>query len=67
MFWINATSRDQSHDERCFVFESFTIAAIIADKLRREGFDAEILDQDWELIAQIPEDPHRRLMGAWIS
>ena len=67
MFWINAVTRDQLRNERCFVFESFTIAEIIADKLRRQGFDAEILNQDWELIAQIPEDPHRRLMGAWIS
>ena len=67
MFWINAISRAHSHNERCLVFESFTIAEIIADKLRREGFDAEILNQDWELIAQIPEDPHRRLMGAWIA
>ena len=66
MFWINAISRAQSHDERCFVFESFTIAQIIADKLERQGFAAEILNQDWEAPAQIPEDAHRRLMGAWI-
>jgi len=67
MFWINATSRNQSRDERCFVFESFTIAQIIADKLERQGFAAKILNQDWEAPAQTPEDPHRCLMGAWIS
>lgn len=51
----------------CFVFESFTIAQIIADKLDRQGFEAKILNQDWEAIARIPDDPHRRLMGAWFA
>ena len=64
MFWINAI--DQSSAERCFVFESFTIAQIIADKLERHGFKVEILNQDWEAIDVFPEDPHRRLMGAHI-
>jgi hypothetical protein len=44
MFWINAI--DQSLAERCFVFESFTIAQIIAEKLERHGFEVEILNQD---------------------
>ena len=64
MFWINAISTDRSLQERCFVFESFTIAQIIADKLEREGFVTQILDQDYQAVSQIPEDPHRRLMGA---
>jgi hypothetical protein len=64
MFWVNAI--DQSLSERCFVFESFTIAQIIADKLERHGFEVEILDQDWATVAHIPDDPHRRLMGAHI-
>lgn len=59
MFWIIAVS-DQ--EEGCFVFESFTTAEIIADKLERQGFEVEILGQDWLAITQIPEDPHRRLM-----
>jgi len=66
MFCITALSAHSS-DERCFVFESFTMAEIIADKLERHGFEVEILNQDWETITQIPEDPHRRLMGAWMS
>ena len=66
MFWITAISA-QSPDQRCFVFESFTMAEIIADKLERQGFEVEILTQDWEAIRQIPEDPHRSLMGAAIT
>ena len=66
MFWITAISA-QPPEERCFVFESITMAQIIADKLERQGFEVEILDQDWEAITQIPEDPHRCHMGAWIS
>jgi hypothetical protein len=64
MFWINAI--DQTSAERCFMFESFTVAQIIADKLERHGFKVEILNQDWEAIDIVPEDPHRRLMGAHI-
>ena len=37
------------------------------NKLQRQGFEGEILNQDWEAITQILEDPHRRLMGASIS
>jgi hypothetical protein len=66
MFWITAIS-PQSRNERCFVFESFTMAQVIADKLQRHGFEVEILNQDWEAVAQYPDEPHRRLMGAWIS
>lgn len=66
MFWITAISA-KSPDERCFVFESFTMAQIIADKLERQGFEVEILNQDWETITQIREDPHRCHMGAWLS
>jgi hypothetical protein len=66
MFWINAAPRDQSRDERCFVFESFTIAQIIADKLDCQGFEVQILNQDWE-VPEVPDDPHRLLMGAWIA
>ena len=66
MFWITAVSA-QSPTERCFVFESFTVAEIIAEKLERHGFEVEILNQDWEAITQIQEDPLRRLMGAAIS
>jgi hypothetical protein len=64
MFWINAISADGSLRERCFVFESFTIARIIADKLEREGFVTQILDQQFQALSKIPRDPHRRLMGA---
>lgn len=66
MFWITAIST-QSPDERCFVFESFTMAQIVADKLERQGFEVAILDQDWEAITKLPDDPHRLHVGAWIS
>lgn len=48
------------------MFESFTIAQIIAEKLEREGFVTQILDQEYHAVAQIPEDPHRQLMGAYL-
>ena len=63
MFWINAISLDGSRADRCFVFESFIVAQIIADKLERSGFVTQIVDQEYNAVAQIPEDPHRRLMG----
>lgn len=63
MFWINAISVAGALQERCFVFESFTIAQIIADKLEREGFVTQILDQEYQTVAQIPSDPFRRFMG----
>jgi hypothetical protein len=49
--------------ERCLVFESFTIAQIIADKLEREGFVTQILDQEFRALTKIPKDPIRRLLG----
>ena len=66
MFWINAISADGSLRVLCFVFESFTIAQIIADKLERDGFVTQILDQEYQAVAVFPDDPHRRLMGAQI-
>jgi hypothetical protein len=63
MFWINAISTDASPQERCFVFDSFTIAQIIADKLEREGFIAQILDQEFQAVTKIPQDPFRRFLG----
>jgi hypothetical protein len=63
MFWINAISTDGSLQERCFVFESFTIAQIIADKLEREAFVTQILDQEFQAVTKIPKDPFRRLLG----
>jgi hypothetical protein len=63
MYWINAISKDGSLQERCFVFESFTIAQIVADKLEREGFITQILDQQFHALAEIPKDPCRRLLG----
>jgi hypothetical protein len=63
MFWINAISTDGSLQERCFVFESFTIAQIIADKLERQGFITQILDQKFQALSKIPRDPFRRFLG----
>jgi hypothetical protein len=63
MFWINAISTDGSLQERFFVFESFTIAQIIADKLEREGFITQISDQEFQAVAKIPKDPFRRFLG----
>ena len=67
MFWINAISNDGSFQDRCFVFESFTIAQIIADKLEREGFVTQILDQEYQAVGQIPEDPYRSFMGVHLG
>ena len=64
MFIVNGTSTIQSSEARCFVFESITIARVIADKLQDQGFDVEILDQGGEVIIQDPVDPYRRLLGA---
>lgn len=64
MFIINGKSRGRSAESRCFVFESITIARVIADKLEGQGFDVEILDQGGEVIIQDPTDPYRRLLGA---
>jgi len=64
MFIINGTSRGRSAEPCCFVFESITIARVIADKLEGQGFDVEILDQEGEVIVQAPADAYRRLLGA---
>ena len=64
MFIVNATS--QNRETRCFVFDSSTIALVIADKLESQGFDVEILDQGGEAITQFPADPYRRLLGLHI-
>ena len=64
MFIINGISNSQSPETRCFVFESITIARVIADKLQGQGFDVEILDQMGEVIIQDPVDPYRRFLGA---
>ena len=63
MFCINAISIDGSREERCFVFESYTIAQIIADKLERGGFVTQILDQEFQPVSKTPRDPLRRLLG----
>jgi hypothetical protein len=62
MFIINGTSTNS--ETRCFVFESTTIARVIAEKLQGQGFDVEILDQGGEVIIQDPVDPYRRFLGA---
>jgi hypothetical protein len=64
MFIINGTSRGRSAESCCFVFESITIARVIADKLEGQGFDVEILDQGGEVVIQDPVDSYRRLLGA---
>jgi hypothetical protein len=64
MFIINGTSTIL--ETRCFVFDSITIARVIADKLQSQGFDVEVLDQEGELIIQDPADPYRRLLGAYV-
>jgi hypothetical protein len=46
------------------LFESITIARLIADKLEGQGFDVEILDQGGEVIIRDPADPYRYLLGA---
>ena len=66
MFIINGTSAGQFPESRCFVFESITIARVIADKQRAQGFKVEILDQRGEIIFKDPVDPYRRLLGAHI-
>ena len=63
MFWINAIPIDGSLQERCLVFESFTIAQVIADKLEREGFVTQILDQEFRALTEIPKDRFRHLLG----
>jgi hypothetical protein len=45
MFIISGTSTRQPHETRCFVFESITIAPVIAEKLKDQGVEVEILDQ----------------------
>jgi hypothetical protein len=64
MFIINGTSTSQSPETRCYVFESITIARVIAEKLQGQGFEVEILDQGGEVIIQDPVDPYRRFLGA---
>ena len=64
MFIINGTSTSQ--DTRRFVFESITIARVIADKLEGQGYEVEILDQGGDLVTQTAPDPYRRLLGAHI-
>jgi hypothetical protein len=64
VFIINGTSRGRSAESSCFVFESITIARLIADKLEDQGFDVEILDQGGAVIIQDPADPYRHLLGA---
>jgi hypothetical protein len=64
MFIINGTS--SILETRCLVFESITIARVMADKLERQGFDVEVLDQEGGLIIQDPADPYRRLLGAYV-
>jgi hypothetical protein len=64
MFIINGTSKGRSAESCCFIFESITMARVIADKLEDQGLEVEILDQDGELIIQDPVDPYRRLLGA---
>jgi hypothetical protein len=64
MFIINGTSTIL--EARCFVFESITIARVIADKLESQGFDVEVLDQEGELIIQDPADPYRPFLGAHV-
>jgi len=64
MFIINGTS--PVLETRCFVFESITIARVMADKLQSQGFDVEVLDQGGELIIQDPADPYRHLLGAHV-
>ena len=63
MFWINAISTDGSPQERCLVFESFTIAQVMADKLERDGFVTQILDHEFRAFTEIPKDPFRHLLG----
>ena len=67
MFIINGKSSGRSAESCCFVFESITIARVIADKLEGQGFEVEILDQGGEVIVQDPVDPYRRLLGAHLS
>jgi hypothetical protein len=64
VFIINGTSRGRSAESCCFLFESITIARLIADKLEGQGFDVEILDQGGEVIIRDPADPYRHLLGA---
>ena len=64
MFIINGTSPNR--ETRCFVFDSTTIARVIAEKLESQGFEVEILDQLGESVIQFPPDPYRRLLGLYI-
>ena len=64
MFIINGTSTVL--EARCFIFESITIARVIADKLQSQGFKVEVLAQGGELMIQDPADPYRRLLGAHV-
>ena len=52
MFIINGTSAGRSPESRCFVFESITIARVIADKLQAQGFKVEVLDQGGEVVIE---------------
>lgn len=61
MFIINATALNR--ETRCFVFDSTTIAQVVGDKLERQGYEVEILDQSGETIVQFPPDPYGRLLG----
>ena len=64
MFIINGTSPNR--ETRCFVFDSTTIARVIAEKLESQGFEVEILDQFGESVVHFPLDPYRRLLGLHI-
>ena len=64
MFIINGTALNR--ETKCFVFESTTVARVIADKLESQGFEVEILDQLGESIVQFPPDHYRRLLGLHI-
>jgi hypothetical protein len=62
VFIINATAKNC--ETKCLVFDSGTIARIISDKLERQGFEVEILDQSGE---QSPGSPQIPTGGCWAS
>ena len=63
MFIVNGTSLNKSSETRCFVFESITIARVIADKLEGQRFDVEILNEHGEVVTQVHHtDPYQHLL-----
>lgn len=60
MFIINGIAANR--EDRCFLFDSLTIAMVIADKLERLGLEVKILDQRGD-DGELPPDPYERHLG----